>query len=157
MAKRTKKQGWARSTGKPAASTKVGTTAPDTADDSAVAEKKGRQEHPLVGNEDTKVYPFTVVPPDFDPSKHKGLKKKDFAEEATYFEYRAQMAEMAAKAFRVKAEESKAMGSSKDRAAGKRLKKMMVKAKELRAQLVAQGVDVDAFLGETETDETDET
>ncbi len=132
--------------------TRVGGSAtPGTEDDAG--KKKKRIPHPLVDNADEKKYPFDGVPDDFDASKHSSLKKKDFKLDHMYFTYRADHLEATVKDMRSKAELAKKLGSSKDRAKAKRLVKMQSKMKELREQLVAQGVDVDGILAAQDADE----
>lgn len=108
--------------------------------------KAKRAVHPLVGNDDVKVYPFKSTPGDFDWKSHKPLKKKDFASDDGFFIYKAEEFEAKAKAFRTQAEEAKKMGSTKDRAKAKRLVKMQEKMAELMKQLQAQGIDTEALL-----------
>lgn len=126
-----------------------GTARPSTKDDAA---KKtgggGRKAHPHVNSKDTKVYPFTATPPDFDFGKHAPLKKKDFADEHQFYSHKAEQAESVAKNYRGRAEEAKKMGSGKSRAKAKRLKKMQEQMAVLTAQLKASGMDVDAILAE---------
>ena len=126
--------------------------------------KPGRANHPLVNSKDTNVFPFKVLPTDFDFDTMKGLKKKSFATEAAYYDYRAKEMDHKAAKFRVQAEEAKKTGSGAERNKAKKLVKLQSKMAELKAQLAAQGVDVDALLkkagqvdaeaAETETVET---
>ena len=135
--------------------TKVGSTQPGKKDDAGKAAKKaGRKMHPLVDNKDTKVYPFASTPPDFDFKGMKPLKKKDFVGEGEFLEYKAAECEAKAADFREKAKEAKLTGNKADKSKAKRLKKIMSKAAELREQLKAQGVDVDALLAAA--DETED-
>lgn len=86
-----------------------------------------------------------AIPADFNPRKHLPLKKADFKDEWTYFEYRAQLAEKNAASFRKQAEESKSLGSTADRVKAKRMVQMMKRMAELEAELKASGVDIDAL------------
>lgn len=103
--------------------------------------------HPLVGNADVKVYPFKATPPDYNFTSHKPLKKKDFASDEFFFNYKAE--ELIAKAdlWKAKAEEARKLGSTKDRAKAKRLIKMQETMAQLRKQLEAQGINVDELMG----------
>jgi hypothetical protein len=141
-------------------STKVGggSTKPDKVEGAPEApkkEKKGRPAHPAVGNEDTKVYPFTETPKDFDFKAMKGLKKKDFATDEAFFLYKAAEAEYKIGMWNARAEEAKTMGSSKERSKAKRLVRMQGKVEELTKALEAQGIDVAALLAESETDDSE--
>lgn len=109
----------------------------------AAPKKAKRTEYPGIGGD---AYPFKEVPADFDYDAHKPLKKRDFAEDYVYLEYKAAECEAKAAQFRKEAEECKKLGSSSARAAAKRLVKMTEKMAELQAQLAAAGVDVDALL-----------
>lgn len=115
--------------------------------------KPGRKAHPSVGNKDTSVYPFKALPEDFDFATMKGLKKKDFATDAAYYEYRAKELEARAAKFRTQAEEAKKMGTGTERKNAKRLVKLQEKMAELKAQLSAQGVDVESLLKTLKKDE----
>lgn len=111
-------------------------------------EAKKRPAHDLVGNKDTKVYPFTETPPDFDFDKHASLKKRDFATDWQFFTHKTKDLQFRADAWKAKAEEAKKLGSGKEKAKAKKLLKIQAQMKELRAQLEAQNVDVDAILAE---------
>ena len=112
-----------------------------------------REEFGLVGNTDPEIYPFKVaVPEGFDFKLHANLKKKDYISDYLYFEFRAAGAENAVISFKELAEEAKKLGSSKDRAKAKRLVKMTSKLSELKQQLIAAGVDVEALLSATSDD-----
>lgn len=108
--------------------------------------KPGRAEHPLVGNKDTNVFPFKAVPDDFAFDTMKPLKKKSFATDAAFFEYRAKEMEFKAGKFRAQAEEAKKVGTGAERNKAKKLVKLQSKIAELRAQLEAQGVDVEELI-----------
>jgi hypothetical protein len=101
---------------------------------------------PLVGNTDTKVYPFVATPAEFNFVTHKLLKKKDFATDAAFFTFKGDEMRNKATIFDGKAEEAKKMGSSKERAKAKRFLKMRDKMAELKASLEAQGIDVESML-----------
>ncbi len=116
--------------------------------------KSAKTVFPSVGNKDAKVYPFTkTVPKDFDFKVHKPLKKRDFASDHLFYEFRALEMDNKAVTFRKQAEEAKTLGSSQDRGRAKRLVKMTEKMDELKQQLEAQGVDVKALLATASKDE----
>lgn len=106
--------------------------------------KNLRVAHPLIGADDG--YPFTAVPEDYDARRHLPIKRSDFADEALFFEWRANLARVAAVRFDKLAAEARATGGTKDRAAAKRLVKMSTRMAELIAKLRANGTDVDAIL-----------
>jgi len=115
------------------------------------APKKGRPVFDLVGSKDAKVYPFqTSVPDGYDFAAHKSLKKRDFAAEWLYLEFRAKDMDYRAEKFRKQAEASKKLGSVADRAKAKRLVRLQDKMEELKKQLQEQGVDVDSLLKSTD-------
>lgn len=125
----------------------AGTPARPTAPNKINKPKKpGRPEHPLVGNQDTSLFPFKAVPDDFAFDTMKPLKKKSFATDAAYFEYRAKEMDHKADKFRAQAEESKKAGTGAERNKAKKLVKLQSKIAELRAQLEAQGVDVEELI-----------
>jgi len=91
--------------------------------------------------------PYDVAMPDgFNFDDYKPLKKKNFAQEYTYFEHRALAAEHRAAKFRQMAKDSKKYGSTADRAKARRLVKLQTKMEELKTQLIEQGVDVEQLL-----------
>lgn len=96
------------------------------------------------------------VPADFDRKKHLPLKKADFTNEWAFFEYRADLAERQAKRFRKEAEQSKKLGSTKDRVKAKRLMAMLNRIAALEAELAEDGIDVDALKAASQ-DEAPET
>ena len=107
---------------------------------------KPKPKHPSVNSKDTSVYPFTETPPDFDFVKQAPLKKRDFATDWQYFTHKSKDGQFKVEVWKTKAEEAKTLGSGKERAKAKRLRKMQAKMAELRAQLEAQGIDVEALL-----------
>lgn len=94
-----------------------------------------------------------AVPEGFDFDKFRPLKKRDFTSEHLFYEHKAAQMDHKAAAFRAQGEEAKKLGSTKERAKAKRLIKMTEKMAELRKQLEAQGIDVDAVLATVKTDE----
>jgi len=93
---------------------------------------------------------LTEVPADFDPKKHKPLKRKDFKDESVFLLSRAAELEKKAAWYRTEAENVKKLGSVKDRVKAKRLLAMQKRMQELQASLAAEGVDVAALLGTLE-------
>jgi len=111
------------------------------------AKKEKKPVFGLVDSADEGVYPFSSpIPEGYEFGKTQGLKKRDFAEEYIYLEHRALEAEAKAVALRAKAEESKKLGSSKQRGKAKRLLKLQEQFAALRESLEGQGIDVDALL-----------
>lgn len=89
--------------------------------------------------------PLTEVPTSFDSAKHSPLKRKDFGDEAIYFELQANRHDVAARKFRGLAEESRQFGDSKQRKMANRLVKMREKMAELETLLETRGVDLSAI------------
>lgn len=96
-----------------------------------------------------------TVPEDFDPKKHKALRRTDFVKESTYFRLRADTFETKAKELRAQADLSDKLGTDADRAKATKLRNMAAKMAELRTHLEKQGIDVSEILGEEDTDTTD--
>lgn len=125
-----------------------------------VKEKKTRQAYtptvddPSWVNEDGLL---TALPEDYDPRAHLPLKRKDFADEALYYEWLAGVYEVRAKKLRQKAVDFKKMGSVRDRGKAKRLLNMQKRMAELRKQLEDEGVDVAAMLETIEEPAEEET
>lgn len=111
-------------------------------------EKKApkRIQHPLIGNADPNVYPFTSAPADFDGRKHFPLKKKDFKEEYMFYEWRLSIARQNVEKLEKAVAEAKATGGSKDKAGAKRLVKMAQRLSDLQQKLAAKNVDVGSIL-----------
>jgi len=144
MAKRSANRQSATARKKANVKTNTGGSRPGSKDESAAKPKK--VVHPLVDSDDPDVYPFKEIPDDFDSSKHKPLKKKDFASEATYFDMKAAEYETKAEEFRAKAEEARTLGDKETRQAANRLKKVQKTMLELVGRLKKQDVDVAAVL-----------
>ena len=91
--------------------------------------------------------PYDVALPEgFDFKVHKILKKKNFTTEALYYEHRVLEMEFKAEKFAALAEECRTMGSAADRRKKKQIVKLNSKMNELKAQLIAQGIDVEALI-----------
>jgi hypothetical protein len=121
---------------------KKGAAAP-TKKDKVKKEKVALPAFPEVGSEDPNVYPFKTVPTGFDHAKFEALDKKDFAKRSMYLEYRAQALEAKAKQLRELAKTADAKGGT---GKASRFAKMMQKAADMRKELEAAGIDVDALL-----------
>ena len=89
---------------------------------------------------------LTTVPKDFDPAKFARLSRKDFAEDFNFFEFRADQMEKDAKELRAKAKLQRSLGSSEQRKALNSFVKGTKKLEELKARLLAEGVDLNAAL-----------
>jgi hypothetical protein len=88
---------------------------------------------------------LVAVPADYDPKKHKPLRRKDFKDEAVFVDMQADRAERAAKRLREEAVAIRA-GGGKDKGKAKKLIAMQKRMAEMQAQLEADGVDVAALL-----------
>jgi len=82
------------------------------------------------------------IPTGFDFDKNKLMKKRQFTNDATYYEHRAEQMMHKAVVFRAKAKELAALGSKTDQAKAKKLMKLSNKIAELKAELAAQGINV---------------
>jgi hypothetical protein len=102
--------------------------------------------HPSIGSKDPNVYPLKATPADWTHDKFAKLDKDDFEKRSAYLEYRATE-------FDRKAKELRDLAKTADEKGGKskldRYAKMVTKADELRAQLEAAGIDVNALLAAT--------
>lgn len=130
------------------------TAKPGNKDEKAKKEKIKRVAYPLPADpksEDGGTLKLTEIPADWDPKLHKPLTKKDFAEDHLFFELKARQAEAAAAKFRKMGEDSKKVGNVADRAKAKKLQSMQKRMEELKAQLTAQGIDVNALLASSDT------
>ena len=110
----------------------------------------GRLPHPLVGStsivDGKAVYPFEIVPSDFNRKTHQRLSKKDFKDESVYFIHSAEQYERMAASLRKKASTSKIVGTGEDKKAAIKMLRMQEQMDLLRRQLEGKGVDVDALL-----------
>ena len=129
-------------TKKPQKSAKPGTT-----DVNAEPKKKGahkRPDHPAVlALKEGEL--LQVLPPDFDFKKFRGIKRKLWAEDWMFFQYRAAELRMKADNFDRMADEHKKLGG-KAATKIKSLNRMMEKFETLKKQLADQGIDVEAAL-----------
>jgi hypothetical protein len=133
----------------PAGAAKPGTPAPVSPEKQ---KKVGRIAYPGLLNAEGKAVALAAVPTDWDRKVHKNLVRKNFASEDLFLDYRASMLETEAADLRKRAEVTRSLGSTAERAKAKRLMQMTKRIEELKAQLSAAGVDVSALLtaaGET--------
>lgn len=131
---------------------KVADPAAPTAKPKRVKEKPegsdayGRLPHPLVGNPDSTIYPFTAPPADFNIKIHQPLHKNDFKSEVTYCNYSAEILEVKAAKLRKRATRLEKIGGGEDAKTSLKMLKLKDQMAELRASLSAKGIDVDALL-----------
>lgn len=127
---------------------------PGTQDKTPKAKKKvERVTHPALLDADNNPVKVEAVPDDFDPKKHKPLKRADFKDEALWFDMRADDYERRAKDYRQQAEDCRKLGSVSDRQAAKKLLAMQRRIAELQEKLKGEGVDVAALLARAEESE----
>lgn len=117
-----------------------------------LADKQGRIPYPglQVDEDGTPTVKLTEIPEDFDVKQYQALKRAFFKEEWMFFEFKAQQFDAKAAEYRQEAEESKALGNSEDRAKRKKALAYAKKLEALKAELSADGVDVDALLATVE-------
>lgn len=122
--------------------------APGNKDPKAVKEPKvKRTYHPATLDEEGKPRKrLDAVPADFNPKIHKPLGRKNYKDEGAWLEAKATELEKKAKDLRIEAENSRKLGNVADRANVKRLLAMQKRAQDLAAELLAQGIDVNALL-----------
>lgn len=121
--------------------------APGTEDKKAKKEKVTKVDYPGLKNAEGESVLLTEVPADHDSKLHKPLKKANFENEATYLRMKADEFEAKAVALRKEADVSEKMGSKSERAKAKKLVQMQERMAELKKQLEASGVDVEALMG----------
>ena len=119
------------------------------------AKKTRKAREPKYAAFSLKAAPFDVAMPEgFTFDEHKPLKRKDFQHDRFYFAHKAEAYDFLADKMRAAAENAAKYGSRKERTKAKRLERLQAKMNELRAELEADGIDVEALLaGEAETDE----
>lgn len=86
------------------------------------------------------------LPEDFDFAKCSPIKRRQFSSEAGYYEYKAKENHWRADVYESKAKESRELGSGKTRQKAKRLRNMTQRMSDLRTELEADGIDVEALL-----------
>jgi hypothetical protein len=84
-------------------------------------------------------------PADFDSKIHKRLRRADFENPAVLFRHRAEVFKARAKTMEMLAEEAEAGADTPE---GKRLRalRQFAKLEQIKAQLIAEGVDVEGYL-----------
>jgi len=112
----------------------------------------GRVAHELVNTKD-KGWPFETAPDDFSTKKHQPLKKTDFREDWFYHDWKAIEFDRMATQSRERADVSRKMGTGAQRKDRGKLLKLRARMAELAAALEADGVDVEALLAETNSEE----
>ena len=90
-------------------------------------------------------YTFTINPAGYDPKIHADFVEDDFAREDLWLDYRAGLLEARAAKLRAEAETVR-KGGPRLKGTAKKLANYQAKFEALKAQLVAEGVDVDAVL-----------
>ena len=110
-----------------------------------VVRRRGRQKGQKV--EYAAPRPLTEVPQDYEPSKHIRLSRKDFNSEATFFKFKAAMAQRLADKYNRLAAEAEHYGTAAERKAAKKLATLQKRIAELQAELQAKGIDVSALIG----------
>lgn len=110
--------------------------------------RKVLPKHPSIGSTDPNVYPLKAIPTDYDADKYAPLKKKDFADDATWFDYKALLCDRIAAKYRRNAEEARAIGtgSGEDKKLLKKMVKQAQKLQELKILLGNKGADVNALI-----------
>lgn len=124
--------------------------APGTKDAKAAKVKVEKVSYPgLLGPNDTEGKPTSLLlkewPADHNPKLHKPLVRKNFENEVPWLINRAEHCESQAATFRKEAEMVGKLGSKSDRQKAKKLIAMRDRMAELRKQLEAEGIDVDAL------------
>lgn len=87
-----------------------------------------------------------AIPEDFDAKIHEPLKAGDFEDEAVYLDFRAAQCEKQAATFRTQEGKIRALGNAADKQKATKLVKMRERMEALKAQLKAEGVDVEALM-----------
>lgn len=89
-----------------------------------------------------------AVPEGFDFGTYKPLKKKNFKQDYLWYLHKAAEMKFKAERYEKEAEEIKKLGSPAERAKKKQIIRLQSKMAELKEQLSAQGIDVEALLAE---------
>ncbi len=112
------------------------------------ADKAGRIPYPglQVDEDGAPTVKLKEIPEDWETKKHQALKRAYFQEEWMFFEFKAQQFDAKAIEYRKESEESKALGNSEDRAKRKKALAMAKRLETLKAELEADGVDVESLL-----------
>ena len=135
-------------TSKTAAPKAAPSAAPGTKDEAAGKKTKvTRIAYPGLVDADGEPQKLAAVPTDFDSSKHKPLKRTDFADEGLFLEMKAEQLELKAAKYRKEAVTIRELGSTEDRRKAKKLLQMQERMSELMQSLRDQGIDPDKILG----------
>lgn len=132
----------------PNALTPPTSTAPGTADEGGKKRKK-KEKGEKVKREKFPGIPedgLTDWPADFDPKKHKPLRRQDFKDEAVWLDHKATQFEKAAVRMRDEAKTLRSLGTTAERGKAKKLLKITKELEDLKKTLAAKGVDVAALL-----------
>lgn len=121
---------------------------PGSAEPKAKKEKIVRVTHPaLQPDADGKpTVQLESIPQDFDPRMHKPIRRKDLKDDTLHFDLQIQRLEKKIEQLRAQREESKQLGSVKDRASAKKLLALQKRMDEVTKTLEASGTDVTALL-----------
>ena len=131
----------AKKTNTTARAAKTAAKAPKVTAAPAAAEPKAKKvDYPLADGKK-----LDAVPKDWSPEKHKPLKRSMFSCPSVWMDWKADQLDQQAKDLRTEAKQIREMGGAKEVKAAKKIKQLMAKAEELKAQL-PEGVDVDALL-----------
>ena len=98
-------------------------------------------------NEQGETIKLKEVPETYDEKVHRPLRKENFEGDDWYYIHKAEQLEAQAQWNRKQAEDYRKLGGVQDRAKAKRLLDMQSRMAELKAQLAADGVDVEALMG----------
>jgi len=154
----------ARTTKKVGTGTKAGQSAEQAEKPKQRKQRKKKAQYPIQGAMDAKGNPahdengkLTAVPatPEFNAREHKPMTKKNFADEATFFDFKAHLADQnaekakeLAESYRKKAKTLRQFGDEKTRKKASKLQKMQEMAQKLQAELESEGIDVAELLEE---------
>ncbi len=86
---------------------------------------------------------LTASPTDYEAKKHLPPGKKDFAEEAIYWDFQGDVSQARTDLCKSNAHECRTMGNAEHRKMAKKRMKMKGALKELEAKLAAQGINPD--------------
>lgn len=96
---------------------------------------------------------LTEWPAEFDPKKHKPLRRQDFKDETVWLEHKADQLEKSAARMRDEAKTLRSLGDTGERGKARKLLKVSKELATLTEALKAKGVDVDALLKAGDTEE----
>ena len=87
-----------------------------------------------------------AMPDGFNFDDYKMMARKNFTTEEIYWDHRAVEAQWRVEQFKARAADCRANGSAADRRKKKQIVRLNSKMNELKAQLIAQGIDVEALI-----------